>query len=109
MRKQRGGVAVAPKPHQYKIEERCGGVEPVGAVEVLEVFLIEARGVIGTLCFSRDRMNILSRGPDMAEKQASRRPHIAQRVGLRHEAVIAHEPVYAVPRYDGAPRFLREQ
>ena len=53
---------------------------------------------------------MLPRGaPTAIEKQPPRHAHIAQRIAFRNEAVVAHEPMHAIPRHLAAPRLFGQQ
>src|SRR5215467_12591567 len=107
--KERCGVTVGTKTHQHKIEQRPFGVEAIGAVKALELLFVKTRGAFGVLYIRRNGMNVSSRRGRPIEQNALGGPHIAQRIALRDEPVVADEPVHAIPRHFAAPRALREQ
>ena len=109
MREQRGGVAVSAEPHEDEIEQRPRRIEPVRAVKRLEVFLVEPRGGFAEARRGLDRVDVAPQRLDPIEQQPPRHAHIAQRIVLRNEAVVAHEPVHAIPRHLIAPRLFGEQ
>ena len=107
VRKQRGGMSVAGKPHQHEIEQRMRRIEPIAPVEALEFHLVAPRRQVRAVCIRGDRVNGGGGSVDATEEQASRHAHIAVGMVPRHEAVIAHEPVHAIPRQFAAIRFAR--
>jgi hypothetical protein len=58
-RKQRGGVAVAPNPHEDNVEEGTSGIDPVRTVEAAQLRFVQ-RGGLGLIrgaCRNRKTIN----------------------------------------------------
>ena len=95
--------------HEHDIRQRPRGVESVATIKSLELGLVMTRCDLGAAVRCRHPMHVLARGTDGIEKEPPRHSDVAQRILGRHEAVVADEPMGALPRHPAAARVRCKQ
>ena len=101
-------MAVGPDAHQHDIEQWPGGIQSSGAVKRFQLVLVAARGLPGIGGAGRNRMDVGSRRATI-QKYPPRRPHVVEGIVRRNKALVADEPMHAVPRYPASIAVGRKQ
>ena len=105
---QRGGVAVRAEAQQFDVEQRPRRIERLGAVIGFERALIGARGG-GGVAAGRDAVDVLRRDRRVRQQRLARHAVIAVGMVPRDKALVAPEPMDAVPRHRLAKRRVGEK
>src|SRR5579872_3976161 len=101
-------MAIGTDAHQHQIEQRSRWVEVSAAIESLQDFGAAAGGFIGTGSVCWDWMHMV-RGRQPIEEDFARHVHIVQGMIACDEALVADEPVHAIPGNPFRPGGGREQ
>src|SRR5579871_2808640 len=102
-------MAVRAQPHQHHVKQWTPGDELFRAVKAMKLRFVQARGIVYILDVCDYRVNVARGCGNVVEQQPARDAEIAERVIMRHEAVVANEPMDVIPRQSIAVGFGCQQ